>query len=165
MNPADAPRPAGCAAVAPWLISADTARELEFLHQVFGATEKPGSRIMNGDRINHVEVDLAGTTVMLFDAADSWRTPGHLRIYVHDIEATVATATSLGADLVTRPTEMPFGDRVARFRDPQGHLWWVHQHVEDVPVDEMMNRFGQPDYIEAGQYVSQSLIDHMARLR
>jgi PhnB protein len=59
---------------------------------------------------------------------------------------------------------MAFGDRIARFRDPQGHLWWVHQHVEDVPVDEMMIRFGQPAYIRASEYVSQSLIDHMTQI-
>lgn len=158
----EAPRPHGYAAVAPWLISADTVAELTFLGSVFAATEKPGSRIMNGDRINHVEVDLAGTTLMLFDAPSSWRTPGHLRIYVHDVDATVATATALGAQLVTSPTDLPFGDRIARFRDPQGHLWWVHQHVEDVSVDEMMRRFAEPCYIEANQYVGQSLAGHMA---
>jgi PhnB protein len=149
--------------VTPWLISADTAAEIEFLHKVFGATEQPGSRIMNGDKINHVEIDLAGTAVMLFDGADSWRTPGHMRIYVHDVDATVAAATAHDAQLVTAPTTMPFGDRIARFRDPQGHLWWVHQHLEDVPIDEMMNRFGQPTYIKASEYVGQSLIDHMTQ--
>jgi PhnB protein len=162
-NPKDAPRPAGYATVASWLISADTAAEIEFLHEVFGATEQPGSRIMNGDKINHVEIDLAGTAVMLFDGADSWRTPGHMRIYVHDVDATVAAAIARDAQLVTAPTTMPFGDRIARFRDPQGHLWWVHQHLEDVPVDEMMNRFGQPTYIKASEYVGQSLIDHMTQ--
>jgi PhnB protein len=164
LNPAGAPRPAGYATVAPWLISTDTAAEIEFLHKVFGATEKPGSRIMNGDKINHVEIDLAGTAVMLFDGADSWRTPGHMRIYVHDVDATVAAAKALDAQLVTSPTDMAFGDRIARFRDPQGHLWWVHQHVEDVPVDEMMIRFGQPAYIRASEYVGQSLIDHMSQI-
>ena len=77
---------------------------------------------MNGDKINHVEIDLAGTPVMLFDGSDSWRTPGHMRIYVHDVDTTVAAAIALDARLVTHPTDMPFGDRIARFRDPQGHL-------------------------------------------
>ena len=85
-EPSQAPRPPGYAAVAPWLTSHDTEAELTFLRAVFRAEEKPGSRIMNGDSINHVEVDLAGTSVMLFDAPSTWRTPGHPRIYVHDVD-------------------------------------------------------------------------------
>jgi uncharacterized glyoxalase superfamily protein PhnB len=157
----EAPRPPGYATVAPWLISADTAAELSFLADVFGAIERPGSRVMDGDRINHVEVDLAGTTLMLFDAPPTWTAAGHLRIYVHDVDAVVEAARARKAVVVTEPTEMPFGDRIARFRDPQGHLWWVHQHVEDVPVEEMMRRFGQPEYIAANHYVGRSLADHL----
>jgi PhnB protein len=73
--------PPGCSPVASWIISRDTAAELTFRSAVFGATEKPGSRIMNGDKINHVEIDLAGTAMMLFDAGPSWPlTPAHTRI-------------------------------------------------------------------------------------
>ena len=160
-DPADARRPPGGATLTPWLISADTESELEFLAAVFGAGEQPGSRVMNGASINHVEVDLAGSSVMLFDAPTAWQTPGHLRVYVHDLEQVVTDAVALGARVVTEPTSMPFGDRIARFRDPQGHLWWVHERVEDVSAEEMYSRFADPAYAEALAYAGRSLADHM----
>jgi PhnB protein len=159
-----APVPPGYSPVSSWIISRDTAAELTFLSAVFGATEKPGSRIMNGGRINHLEIDLAGTALMLFDAGFSWPlTPAHTRIYVTDVKDVVGQAEALGARIVTEPCELPFGDIVARFRDPQGHLWWVHQHLEDVGLDEMNRRFGEHRYLQALAYVGESLDREMER--
>jgi hypothetical protein len=39
--------------------------------------------------------------------------------------------------VVTRPNLLAFGERVARLRDPQRHLWWVHQREEDVSPEEL----------------------------
>jgi PhnB protein len=156
--------PPGYSPVASWIISRDTAAELTFLSAVFGATEKPGSRIMNGGKINHVEIDLEGTALMLFDAGSSWPlTPAHTRIYVNDLRTVLGQAEALGARIVTEPRKLPFGDFVARFRDPQGHLWWVHQHVEDVGLDEMNRRFGEDRYVEALAYVGDTLQQEMER--
>lgn len=158
------PAPPGCSPVASWIISRDTAAELKFLSAVFGATEKPGSLIMNGDKINHVEIDLAGTAMMLFDAGSSWPlTPAHTRIYVNDLQTVLGQAEALGARIVTEPRKLPFGDFVARFRDPQGHLWWVHQHPEDVGLDEMTWRFGEDRYLQALAYVADTLQQEMER--
>ncbi len=152
------PAPRGYSPVASWIISRDTAAELTFLSAVFGASEKAGSRIMNGDKINHVEIDLAGTAMMLFDAGPSWPlTPAHTRIYVNDLRTVLSRAEAFGARIVTEPRKLPFGDFVARFRDPQGHLWWVHQHAEDVGLDEMTRRFGEPGYLRALAYVGDTL--------
>jgi PhnB protein len=159
-----APAPPGYSPVASWIISRDTAAELTFLSAVFGASEKPGSRIMNGGKINHVEIDLAGTALLLFDAGSSWPpTPAHTRIYVTGMERVVRRAETSGARIVTEPRELPFGDIVARFRDPQGHLWWVHQHLEDVGLEEMNRRFGADKYREALEYVGNSLRQEMER--
>ena len=156
--------PAGYGRLAPWIISSNTAAELDFLAAVFDAAERPGSRIMSGDRINHVEVDLAGAPVLMFDSLPGWSpTPAHMRIYVADATRTLADAIAHGARVVTEPVELAFGDIVARFRDPQGHLWWIHQHVEDVGTDEMMRRFGEDGYLRAMHYVTETLEEEMAR--
>lgn len=158
--------PPGVAPVTSWIISRDTEAELAFLAQVFAAIERPGTRIMNGEMINHVEVDLSGTAIMMFDAPPEWPVaPAHTRVYVRDLAATLDRARARGARMVTRLTEMPFGDVIARFRDPQGHLWWVHEHVEDVSIDEMTQRFGLPRYVEALAYVGKSLAEEMSRPR
>jgi PhnB protein len=154
--------PAGYGRLAPWIISPDTAAELEFLAAAFGAVEKPGSRIMNGSRINHVEVDVGGCALLLFDSGSAWPpTPAHLRVYVEDVERAVAVAMAHGARVVTEPTELAFGDVVARVRDAQGHLWWIHQHVEDVDLEEMGERFTQEEYVEGMTYVGATLEEEM----
>jgi uncharacterized glyoxalase superfamily protein PhnB len=141
------------------VISADTDAEITFLTEVFGALETPGARIMTDGRVNHAEVTLAGSTLLLFDSGSGWSpTPAHLRVYVDDLRRVLAAAAERGARVVTEPADMPFGDVVGRFRDPQGHLWWVHEHVEDVAVDEMMRRFGEPVYQQAMAVVGDTLV-------
>jgi PhnB protein len=154
--------PAGTSRIAPWIISRDTVAEIDFLGAVFGAVERPDARIMNGDRVGHAEVDLAGMAVLMFDAGPGWApTPAHMRIYVDDVHGTLRAATERGARAVTEPTELAFGDVVARFRDPQGHLWWVHQHVEDVDPAELSRRFQQEAAVTAMRYVGDTLEQEM----
>jgi PhnB protein len=57
---------------------------------------------------------------------------------------------------VTQPTELASGERVARVRDPQSHLWWLHQRVEDVDGAELGRRFADPSAQQAMVYVQQS---------
>jgi PhnB protein len=52
---------------------------------------------------------------------------------------------------------------VARFRDPQGHLWWVHQHIEDVDPAELAQRFQDEAAVKAMLYVGDTLEREMAR--
>jgi hypothetical protein len=59
--------------------------------------------------------------------------------------------------VVTLPTLLAFGERVARVRDPQGHLWWVHERVEDVSSDELVSRFSDPAAQKAMAYVQGTL--------
>jgi PhnB protein len=149
--------------VNPWVISTDTDAEVRFLTSVLGGFETPGSRMLDpeGD-IGHVEVEIGDSVIMLFDAKPGWRaTPSHLRIYVDDVAATVDQAVAAGARVVTTPTLLAFGERVARIRDPQGHLWWLHEVVEDVAPDELANRFADPAALEAMTYVQRTLWEEM----
>jgi len=146
-----------------WVISRDTEAELRFLASAFGAVETPGSRMLDADGdIGHVEVDLGDSVLMLFDAKPGWSpTPAHLRVYVGDVAGTVERAVAAGSRVVTRPTLLAFGERVARVRDAQGHLWWLHERVEDVPPDELGNRFADPAAQEAMAYVQRSLREEL----
>lgn len=147
-----------------WVISHDSDAEVRFLARVFGAVETAGSRMLDADGdIGHVEVELGDTVIMLFDAKPGWpATPAHLRVYVNDVAAAVERATAAGARVVTRPTLLAFGERVARIRDPQGHLWWLHERVEEVPADEMVRRFADPAAQEAMAYVQRTLHEELA---
>lgn len=157
------PVPDGYSRIDPWVISQDTAAEIEFLSQAFGAGER-GARMLNEDgTVAHAEVDVAGAVVLMFDLQPGWpRLPSHLRIYVEDARKTVEKALTCGARLVTRPTELPFGQIAARVRDPQGHLWWIFERLEEVSAEEMGKRFAEPSYRDAMAYVQASLAEELA---
>lgn len=156
--------PARYSRVDPWVISQDTDAEIAFLAAVFGAEETPGSRMVGPDgRIGHVEVELGDAVLLMFDAGPDWPpTPAHLRVYVADVDRTVAASLENGARLVTEPTDLAFGERVARVRDPQGHLWWLHQRVEEVDPAELGERFADPAALQAMAYVQDSLTAEMS---
>jgi PhnB protein len=59
------------------------------------------------------------------------------------------------------PTRLAFGGRVARIRDPEGHLWWLHEHVADVAPEELAGRFAGPAAQEAMAYVQRSLREEL----
>ena len=92
-------------------------------------------------------------------------TPAYLRVYVASTLDTFDRALSAGARAVTRPTDLAFGERVARVRDLQGHLWWIHQRLEDVAVEDLADRFAEPSAQEAMAYVQQSLTSEMSAAR
>jgi PhnB protein len=109
-------------------------------------------------------VELGDAVIMLFDAEPDWPpTPAHLRIYVANTRDTFDRALGAGARAITRPTDLAFGEQVARVRDPQGHLWWIHQRLEDVAVEELAKRFADPSTQQAMTYVQQSLMSEMSR--
>jgi uncharacterized glyoxalase superfamily protein PhnB len=91
---------------------------------------------------------------MMFDARESWpETPAFLRLYVEDCDATYHQALKAGATSVTVMTNMPWGDRVCRVRDPLGNLWWIMTRIEDVDEKEIGRRYGEKEYIDAIKYV------------
>lgn len=150
-----------------WVISRDTDAEVRFLTAAFGAVETPGSRMLGSDGdIDHVEVEVGDSVIMLFDAKPGWPpTPAHLRVYVGDVVAAVEQAIAAGARVVTQPTMLVFGERVARVRDPQGHLWWMHERVEEVAPEELASRFADRAAQEAMAYVQRTLREELETAR
>ncbi|NGY58115.1 VOC family protein [Lentzea sp. NEAU-D13] len=144
--------PEGYHTVTPWLITrGHTAELIDFILEVFDATDL--GRVGEAPNIGHAEVRIGDSVVMLFDKPNWPGTPAFLRLYVEDDKATLAKATSLGATVVTEPTELFWGDRVSRFADPFGNLWWLHQRVTEPTAEEMDERMRDPKFIEAMNYV------------
>jgi PhnB protein len=144
--------PEGYHTVTPWLITCGhTAELIDFIEEVFGATEL--GRVGEAPNIGHAEVRIGDSVVMLFDVPDWPKTPAFLRLYVEDDEATLEKAAKLGATVVTEPTELFWGDRVSRFADPFGNLWWLQQRVTEPTADELTERMRDPRFIEAMNYV------------
>ncbi|MBO2454417.1 VOC family protein [Actinomadura barringtoniae] len=148
--------PDGYTTVTPWIISRDTAAVIDYLTEAFGAVEL--GRVVGQDgRIGHAEVRIGDAVVMLFDSPDVWpELPAFLRLYVEDAHAVLRQAIEAGGTLVTEVTHLAFGDLVGRVRDPFGNIWWIQTHVEDVTEEEMLRRFGEPEWAKAMEYVQSS---------
>jgi PhnB protein len=142
------PIPDGHNAVTPYLICADAARAIAFYKEAFGATERMRLGAPGG-RIGHAEITIGDCAVMLADEHPEMgaRAPGSfggspvsLVLYVADVDATVGRATKAGATLRHPVEDKFYGDRMGSITDPDGHVWHVATHIEDVPPDELRRR-------------------------
>ncbi|MFC7449811.1 VOC family protein [Rhodococcus daqingensis] len=128
-TPAVPPAPAGSATVDPFIWTDDAAGLIGFLVEVFGAIEVPEARTADTDGlILHSELRIGDSTLTIADRKPDWPyMPSFVRVYVDDPAATLERAAARGARIVTEPTDF-WGDVLARFADPFGHLWWVYKH-------------------------------------
>ena len=152
------PIPEGYGTVTPWIISRDTAQLIDFVTKAFDATES--GRVHNDDgTIGHAEVRIGDSVVMMFDARPDWpNTPAYLRLYVEDGDAVYRRALEAGASSVTEMTELFWGERVGRVRDPLGNVWWIQDRVAELDPEEIQERAAQPQFIEAMRYVQSAQI-------
>jgi len=143
--------------VTPCLVVADAAKAMEFYAAVFGATERMRFPGPDG-RVAHAEIQI-GDSVVIVEDEDPRRgttappaggmpgTPSFQFIYVEDVDAVLARAAELGADVRRGAEDQFYGDRDGYLVDPYGHGWTVASHVEDVSAEELGRRmaalFGQ----------------------
>jgi PhnB protein len=144
-----APIPAGYHAVTPYLTVNDGARALELYKRAFGARETvrmPGP----GGKVMHAEFRIGDSIVMLsdeFPGVSSSKAPttlggttGSLFLYVTDVDAAFMKAVDAGCTSIMPPTDMFWGDRFGKLRDPFGNEWSMATHKEDVPPAQMAER-------------------------
>jgi uncharacterized glyoxalase superfamily protein PhnB len=137
---------------------------IDFLIEVFDAKEIIRMHADDGVRVSHAEVRINGAPVMIFDSADGWPpTPAYLRVYVADCAEVLRRATLAGARVVTEPTELFFGERICRFSDPWGNLWWVHTRVAEPSPEELAAGATTSEAAEALRYVGETLETEMQR--
>lgn len=140
--------PQGFRSVTPYLTVNDAARALEFYKRAFGAQE-----VMRmdgpGGKIGHAEIRVGDSLIMIADEmpGSSIRSPqslggttGGVFLYVDDVDAVYRQAVAAGAESEAQPTDMFWGDRYGRLKDPFGHSWSVATHKEDVAPAEMQRR-------------------------
>jgi PhnB protein len=155
--------PKGYATVTPWIIGGDTAGLIEFLKVAFVAQEL--ARIPNeSGGIAHAEVRIGDSVVMMFDARPGWpETPAFMRLYFDDADEVFRRTVRAGATVVTEMTELAFGERVGRVRDPFGNIWWLHTRIADLDEKEMQRRMADETFVEAMRYVETSLDSALRR--
>jgi len=143
------PIPEGYHTATPYLTVNDGARALDFYKKAFGAQEVFRMDGPNG-KVAHAEIRIGNSVIMLGDempGMGTTRSPqslggtsGGVFLYVENVDAAYQKAISAGAQQETPPTDMFWGDRYGRLKDPFGHSWSIGTHIEDVAPEEMARR-------------------------
>ena len=115
----------------PMLAYNDAPAALDFLCSAFGFTERERMQMPDGT-IGHAEIVLHGNVVML---ATTWKNgglasprdipgvPSQLMCDVDDVDAHYRRAREAGAIVIDEPEDQPYGMRMYRAMDPEGHRW------------------------------------------
>ena len=130
-TPPPDPRSTTVSALTPYLVVRDARAAIDFYAEVFGA-RTVGDPYLDGDRVGHAELDLAGATLYLADEYPEYglRGPGDakppvsLHLSVPDVDDVMRRAEAAGATVERPATDEPYG-RGGRLIDPFGHRWIV----------------------------------------
>jgi uncharacterized glyoxalase superfamily protein PhnB len=119
-------KPDGYTSVAPYLMVPKAQPVIDFLKQVFDATELRRYDMPDG-RVMHAEVKVGDTVVMLADAnAEYPAFPAWMHVYVRDVDDTYRRALAAGATSVQEPTQREGEpDMRGGVADPAGNIWWI----------------------------------------
>lgn len=119
-------KPEGYPQVSPYLVVAGAQTTIDFLEQLFAATQLRRYDAPDGG-VLHAELRIGDSVVMIGDAGGDWRpVPAFLHVYVEDADAVYRRALELGAEAVQEPERKGKDpDRRGGFRDPGGNTWWV----------------------------------------
>ena len=123
-------KPDDYSSVSPYLIVNGAEATIEFLKEVFDATElrrypDPYGKLM------HAEVRIEDSVIMLADPAPpDWPAyAANVHIYVRDVDATYQRALGAGATSVQAPIRKEDEDKRGGVRDAGGTTWWIATKV------------------------------------
>ena len=142
--------PDGASAVIPRLFCRNPADEVEFCVATFEAEEHVRRPAPDGT-LAHALITIGGGMVMIEGEwpggpnrapASDGRTPVALYVYVENVDETVERAVSRGAKVLMAAANQPWGDRIAGFMDPAGHVWTAATRVEETTQQQRDERLG-----------------------
>jgi PhnB protein len=138
----------GVLSLVPLLVVRDAARALDFYARALGAREVV--RYMDNRRgtVSHADLVIGEAVFSMTEEARAWNadappslggSPVVLQLRVENVDAAFETMCAAGATVVFPIVEF-CGERMARLRDPYGHLWLLIQRIEDLAPDEIQRR-------------------------
>lgn len=141
--------PADSSVVMPRLVCQDPAAAIDFCVRTFDAVslnQRPGP----DGNVAHALLTI-GSAMLMIEA--EWPTlpsrapradgssPVVLFVYVPDVDDTVGRAVANGARVLVPLQDQFWGDRIAWFMDPSGHVWTVASRIEKTTVEERAERW------------------------
>ncbi|MDB5326953.1 MAG: hypothetical protein JWM57_2522 [Phycisphaerales bacterium] len=135
--------PKGFSAVTPYLIVPDAPKEIDFLKTAFGGTEPDRMTAPDGS-VAHTVVFVGGAPIMI-SSSSAMHGPqlGMIFIYLPDVDAAYARAAAFdGVDAFMPVTDQFWGDRAGAVKSPNGVVYWIATHTEDLTLDDIRKRTG-----------------------
>jgi len=119
----------------PYLAVADCRAAMDWYEQVLGAEVTREPIVMPDGRVGHVEMSVDGAVFFMADAHPEIQvtapggegSPVTLHLTVADVDRLTTAARDAGATVDRGPEDSPPVGRVAVFRDPFGHRWFLNQ--------------------------------------
>ncbi len=152
-------------ALVPLLVVRRAAAAIDFYVRALGAEVL--ERYEHGDErhVSHADLNAHGARFAVTEEARAFNSdappslggsPVVLQLMVNDAEAVLRSMLEAGASAVF-PLQEFLGERMARVRDPFGHLWLLRERVETLSTgeiqrrrDELFARFAGAARVEAG---------------
>ena len=132
--------PDGFHTVTPHLVVRGGAEAIEFYKKAFGAKEVRRSLGPDGKSIQHADLQIGDSRVLLNDEFPEWgvSSPLHykgtavtIHLYVEDADTLFQQAVQAGAQVVFPLADQFWGDRYGIVQDPYGHRWGIASHIRD----------------------------------
>ncbi|MCA9091289.1 MAG: VOC family protein [Planctomycetaceae bacterium] len=139
------PSPQHCEFV-PYLSITDAAGAVAFYSDVFGVAPHLLLNMPDG-RVMHCEFRIGSSRFFISEELpEHGGTPSPARLhattvaihlYVDDCDSMVATMAKHGSTVLMEPTDMFWGERFARVRDPFGHEWGIATQTREMSPEEI----------------------------
>ncbi len=132
----------------PHLVVSDGMAALQFYREVFGGEFGHNMMSPDGARLMHGEIELDGHKLFVSDwfapsDGGSLDSPDRLggtcvrvTLMVDDADEVFDRAIARGAEVLMPVTDMFWGARYGKFRDPFGHEWGVNQQLAEQTAEE-----------------------------
>jgi PhnB protein len=141
--------PENTSIIMPRLVCRDATAEIGFCMQTFEAEELNRRPAPDGT-VGHALLKIGGEMLMIEGEWPSLpsraptpdaTSPVVIFVYVPDVDATVERAVASGAQVLVPLQDQFWGDRVAWFIDPAGHVWTVASRIEETTAEERTARW------------------------
>ena len=136
------PIPEGFTPITPYLVIDDAPKEIEFLKTLGGVED--GRLDGPEGKVAHSVVKVGGAPIMI-----SSTMPGHdaqkgmIFVYVTDVDAIYAKAAAYdGVEAFMPVMDQFWGDRCGALKSPNGVVYWIGTHTEDLTLDDIRKRTG-----------------------
>ncbi|MEM9412443.1 MAG: VOC family protein [Planctomycetota bacterium] len=130
----------------PYLSISGAEDAINFYCQVFGVESFVRLDMPDG-RVMHCEFRIGNARFFLSDELlEHGGTPSPkktgtttvaMHLYVDDCSETVNSMQQFGSEILMKPTDMFWGERFARVRDPFGHEWGIATVIREMEPNEI----------------------------